>query len=118
MEIASLQGLTLQCSEINHQNSHWHVDVRFYGLKTMTFHCVAGCIVNMAIQRIVLSRSTNFDRMQNGAWLKVTPTTFWLKCKNLPKCTEFCSARKLEVADKNFDLLTKKSCHALANTGA
>ena len=38
---------------------------------------------------------------------KVTPTSFWLKCKNLPKCTIFCSARKLEVA---FD---KKSSHAL-----
>ena len=39
--------------------------------------------------------------------LKVTPTTFWLKCKNLPKCTKFCSTRKLEVAAKNFSLLTK-----------
>ena len=39
--------------------------------------------------------------------LKVTPITFWLKCTNLPKCTKFGSARKLEVADKNFGLLTK-----------
>ena len=39
--------------------------------------------------------------------LEVTPTTFWLKCKNLPKCTKFCSTRKLEVAAKNFGLLTK-----------
>ena len=39
--------------------------------------------------------------------IKVTPTTFWLKCKNLPKCTKFCSTRKLEVAAKNFGLLTK-----------
>ena len=38
---------------------------------------------------------------------KVTPTTFWPKCKNLPKCTKFCSTRKLEVAAKNFGLLTK-----------
>ena len=50
--------------------------------------------------------------------IKVTPTTFWLKCKNLPKCTKFCYTRKLEVAAKNFDLLTKRSSHALANTGA
>ena len=28
-------------------------------------------------------------------------------CKNLPKCTKFCSTRKLEVAAKTFDLLTK-----------
>ena len=39
--------------------------------------------------------------------LKVTPTTFWIKCKTLPKCTKFCSTRKLEVAAKNFGLLTK-----------
>ena len=39
--------------------------------------------------------------------LKVTPTTFWLKYKNLPKCTKLCSTRKLEAAAKNFDLLTK-----------
>ena len=32
---------------------------------------------------------------------------FWAKCKKLPKCTEFCSACKLEVAAKNFSLLTK-----------
>ena len=38
---------------------------------------------------------------------KVTPTTFWLKYTNLPKCTKFCSTRKLEVADKKFDLSTK-----------
>ena len=39
--------------------------------------------------------------------IKVAPTTFWLKCKNLPKCTKFCSTRKLEVAVQNFGLLTK-----------
>ena len=39
--------------------------------------------------------------------VKVTTTTFWLKCKNLLKCTKFCSIRKLEVAAKNFGLLTK-----------
>ena len=56
---------------------------------------------------------------------KVTPTSFWLKCINLPKCTKFCSARKLEVADKKFRFLTKKylmnwqirglkdTCHAI-----
>ena len=49
--------------------------------------------------------------------IKVTPTTFWLKCENLPKCTKFCSTGKLEVAAKNFDLLTKKLCHALENMG-
>ena len=38
---------------------------------------------------------------------KVTQTTVWLKCINLPKCTKFCSTCKLEVADKIFDLLTK-----------
>ena len=32
---------------------------------------------------------------------------FWLKCKNLPKCTKFCSACNLEGAAKNFGLLTK-----------
>ena len=32
--------------------------------------------------------------------IKVTPTTFWLKYKKLPKCTKFCSTRKLEVAAK------------------
>ena len=36
--------------------------------------------------------------------LKVTQTTFLLKCKNLPKCIKFCSTRKLEVAAKNFGL--------------
>ena len=50
--------------------------------------------------------------------LKVTSTTFWLKCKNLPKCTKFCSTRKLDVAAKNVGLSTKKSSHALANTAA
>ena len=44
--------------------------------------------------------------MKDGLF-KVTPTTFRLKCKNLPKCTEFCSTRKLEVAAKNFGLFTK-----------
>ena len=39
--------------------------------------------------------------------VKVTPATFWLKCKNLPKCTKFCSTHKLEVPAKNFGLLTK-----------
>ena len=39
--------------------------------------------------------------------IRVTPTIFWLKCKNLPKCTKCCSTRKLEVAAKNFGLLTK-----------
>ena len=48
---------------------------------------------------------------------KVTPTTFWLKCTNLPKCTKFCSTRKLEFAAKSFGLLTKKLSHALAYTG-
>ena len=43
----------------------------------------------------------------NSISLKVTPTTFRLKLKNLPKCTKFCSARKLEVAAKSFDFLTK-----------
>ena len=38
---------------------------------------------------------------------EVTPTIFWLKCKNLPKCTKFCSTHKWEVAAKNFGLLTK-----------
>ena len=27
-------------------------------------------------------------------YLKLTPTTFWLKCINLPKCTRFCSTCK------------------------
>ena len=39
--------------------------------------------------------------------LKVTPTTFWLKCKNLSKRTKFCSTRKLKVAAKNFGLLAR-----------
>ena len=39
--------------------------------------------------------------------IKVTPTSFWLKCKHLPKCTKFCSTSKLEVAAKNFGVLTK-----------
>ena len=39
--------------------------------------------------------------------IKVTPTTFWPKCINLPKCAKFCSTCKLKVADKNFRLLTK-----------
>ena len=43
----------------------------------------------------------------NTNHLKVTPTIFWLKCKNLPKYTKFCSAHKLEVAATNFDLLQK-----------
>ena len=38
---------------------------------------------------------------------KVTPTTFWLKCINLSKCTKFCSTHKLEVAGKCFDVLIK-----------
>ena len=40
-------------------------------------------------------------------YIKVTSTSFWLKCKNLPKCTKFCSTRKLVVAAKNLGLLTK-----------
>ena len=43
--------------------------------------------------------------------LNVTPSTFWLKCINLPKCTKFSSARKLKIADK-------KLSHELANTEA
>ena len=39
--------------------------------------------------------------------LKVTPITFWPKYKNLPKCTKSCSTGNLEVAAKNFDVLTK-----------
>ena len=50
--------------------------------------------------------------------VKVTPTTFWIKCKNLPKCTKFFSTRKLEVAAKNFGFFDKKLSYALANTGA
>ena len=50
--------------------------------------------------------------------IEVTPIIFWLKCKNLPKCTKFFSTRKVEVAAKNFGLLTKNMSHALANTGA
>ena len=38
---------------------------------------------------------------------KVVPTTFWLKCINLPKYTKFCSVHNLEVAARNFGLLTK-----------
>ena len=39
--------------------------------------------------------------------VKVTPVSFWLKCINLSKCTKFCSADKLEFADKYFCPLTK-----------
>ena len=49
--------------------------------------------------------------------LKVTPTTFRQKCKNPPKCTKFCSTRKLEVAAKT-SVFDKKVSHALANTGS
>ena len=45
--------------------------------------------------------------MIENVQVKVTPTTFWLKCINLPKCTKFCSALKLEVSENNFGLLTK-----------
>ena len=38
---------------------------------------------------------------------KVTPTTFWLKCINLSKCTKLSFRDKLEVADKYFGLLTR-----------
>ena len=60
--------------------------------------------------------------MQNNPsvknWLsKVTPTTFWLKCVNLPKCTKSCFTCKLEVADKNFDLLTKKIISCIGKYG-
>ena len=48
----------------------------------------------------------SFTEMK-GTFIKVTPTTFWLKCKNLPKCTKFCFTRKLEVAAKNVGFLTK-----------
>ena len=65
------------------------------------------------MSRIKLS-STFFScsiQQQNPAifhlLFKVTPTTFWLKCKNLHKCTKFCSLCKLEVDAKNFGLLTK-----------
>ena len=47
------------------------------------------------------------DYFQTDQVIKVTPTTFWLKCINLPKCPRFCSTRKLEGADKYFRLLTK-----------
>ena len=39
--------------------------------------------------------------------IKLTRTTFWLKCINLSKCTKFCFKEKLEVADKYFGLFTK-----------
>ena len=42
-----------------------------------------------------------------GLHIKVTPTTFGLKCINLPKCTKLCSTGYSEVADKSFGLLTK-----------
>ena len=47
-----------------------------------------------------------FHYMENRD-LKVTPTTSWLKCKNLPKCTKFCSTCKLEVTAENFGRFTK-----------
>ena len=46
-------------------------------------------------------------RTINKTLLKVTPTTFWLKWINLSKCTKFCFADKLEVADKYIGLLKK-----------
>ena len=49
---------------------------------------------------------------------KVTPTTFWLKSKNLSKCTKLCFTDKLEVADKYSRLFNKKLSHGLANTAA
>ena len=51
--------------------------------------------------------SIETGNLQQSICFRVTSTTFWLKCKNLPKYTKFCSTRKLEVAAKNFGLLTK-----------
>ena len=39
--------------------------------------------------------------------IKVTRTTFWLKCKKSPNCIKFCSTHKLEVAGKCLVALTK-----------
>ena len=61
-------------------------------------------------QKVFLSALVRDIHYQNPRLLdtiKVTSTTFWLERKNLPKCTKFCSARKLKVAAKNFGLLTK-----------
>ena len=59
-------------------------------------------------QTVLAQQGKNLQRTQCSPSLnkvKVTPTTFWLKC--IPKCTKFCSTRKLEIAYENFDLLTK-----------
>ena len=77
----------------------------------------------------MLEASSNLDLKGYGAEAKVADNTcdvefmqlgkgqllelrslqplFLLKCKNLPKYTKFRSPRKLEVAAKNFSLLTK-----------
>ena len=49
--------------------------------------------------------STKKNKLKTS--FKVIPTTFWLKCINLPKYTKFYSTSKLEVADKNFGLWQK-----------
>ena len=75
------------------------------GLAFFSFQC-------KNLTRIVLRNQPNFMILQKKiiskicCQFKVIPTNFWLKCINLPKYTKFCSTRKLEVADKNFGLLT------------
>ena len=60
--------------------------------------------------------STDFNNYDPEIQVEVTPTTFWLKCIDLPNCTKFCSTDKLEVSDKYFGFLQKLS-HGLANKG-
>ena len=47
--------------------------------------------------------------LNSNKYFKDVPTSFWLKCINPSKCTEFSSTDKLDVAtaDKYFGLLTK-----------
>ena len=65
----------------------------------------------MQLASLKYSKNATFEKV---LVLKVTPTTFWLKCINLSKCTKFCSIDKLEVL-RSFN---KKSSHGLANAGA
>ena len=90
--VMSLVFLESQCRELSK-------NVYFYPIRTYSF------------RKMILSLKTCHDTPNLSELSppphKVTPTTFWLKCKNLPKCTKFCSTRKLEVAAKSFGLLTK-----------
>ena len=56
-------------------------------------------LVNIqSYQRSWHQQTLHYEEILGSSYIKVTPTTFWLQCKNLPKYNKFCFIRKLKVA--------------------